>query len=118
VTLSPAGPTTNPTDAPPRPVSPPPARQAAEPPAIHCGHAYQPLSAAAVGNDELQWAIPTQVENSQLQEERGPDDEVEDPPVEDPPPVREDQRGGMTEKPPSSKTTWEKKSFRNILPKN
>ena len=55
-------------DAPPRPVSPPPVRHAAEPPAIHSGYAYQPLSAAPVGtnqlrtvDDVLQWAIPTQV---------------------------------------------------------
>ena len=76
-TPPPAGPTTNPSDAPPRPVSPPPARHAAEPPAIHSGYAYQPLSAAPVVtnqwrtvDDVLQWAIPTQIENPQLQEDQ------------------------------------------------
>ena len=39
-------------------------------------------------DDVLQWAIPTQIENPQLQEEQGRDVEVDDPPVEDPPPAQ------------------------------
>ena len=48
-----------------------------------------------MGNDVLQWAIPTQVENPQLQEERGPDDEVEDPP-----PAQPEDDGPAREEPP------------------
>ena len=43
---------TGPSDAPPCPVSPPAASQAAEPPTIHNGYAYQPLSAAPVVSDQ------------------------------------------------------------------
>ena len=78
-------------DAPPRPVSPP----AAEPPAIHSRYAYQTLSAAPIGtsqrwtvDDVLQWAIPTQTENPQLQEDQGRDVEVDNPPVQEPPPAQ------------------------------
>ena len=35
-------------------------------------------------DDVLQWAIPTQVENPQLREDRGPDNDVGDPPPEQP----------------------------------
>ena len=91
----PTGPTdappTGPSDAPPCPASPSAARQAAEPPTIHKGYAYQPLSAAPVGTDQwrtvddvLQWAIPTQVKNPQLQEDRGPGNNAGDPPPEQP----------------------------------
>ena len=59
-------------DALPRPVSPPSVMQAVEP----------------VGNYVSKWATPTQVENPQLQEEWGQDDEVDDPPVEEPPPAQ------------------------------
>ena len=95
-----AGPATPPPtvptpDALPRPVSPPPARHAAEPPAIHSGYAYQPLSAAPVGtnqwrtvDDVLQWAIPTQTENPQLQEDQGRDVEVDNPQVQEPHPAQ------------------------------
>ena len=75
----------------PRPVSPP----AAEPPVIHCGYAYQPLSAIPVGTNQwrtvdnvLEWAIPTKVEDPQLQEDQGRDVEVNNPPVQEPPPAQ------------------------------
>merc|ERR1711867_399045 len=80
-------------DAPPRPVSPPAVPRpvsppAAEPPAIHCGYAYKPLSAIPVGtnqwrtvNDVLHWAIPTRVEDPQLQGDQGRDVEAHNPPV-------------------------------------
>ena len=47
-------------------------------------------------DDVLQWAIPTQVENPQLQEDRGPDNDVGDPPPEQP----EDDGLGRDEPPP------------------
>ena len=39
-------------------------------------------------DDVLQWAIPTQIENPQLQEDEGRVVEVDDPPVEEPPPAQ------------------------------
>ena len=69
-----AGPVTSPPqaptpDAPPRPVSPP---------------AVRPVSPPAVEPP----AIPTQIENPQLQEDQGRDVEVNNPPVQEPPPAQ------------------------------
>ena len=113
-----AGPATSPPrtptpDAPPRPPSPPAVPRsvsppAVEPPAIHCGYAYQPLSAIPVGTnqwrtveDVLDWAIPTWVEDPQLQGDQGRDVEAPNPPVHEPPPAQPaDQRPHGPETPP------------------
>ena len=83
------------------PVSPPAVRQAAEPPSVHNGHVYQPLSASPVGtsqwrtvDDVLDWAIPTRVEDPEAhngkehrQQDLGPvhhfGDELPDRPEDD-----------------------------------